>query len=57
MCYAISLYGFVLYKLTGNIMDFFIFMPISLFYFYLFYPRYADWERLWKQELEAKPPE
>lgn len=49
----VSIYGLVLFILTGNTNDFFIFMAISLFYFFIFYPKYADWERLLTQELKA----
>jgi F0F1-type ATP synthase membrane subunit c/vacuolar-type H+-ATPase subunit K len=51
----VSIYGLVLFLLTGDANNFFIFMAISLFYFYLFYPKYADWERLREQELPANP--
>ncbi len=54
LCEAVSIYGLVLFFLTGNATDFFIFMVISLLYFYLFYPKYADWERLWIQGLSPK---
>jgi F0F1-type ATP synthase membrane subunit c/vacuolar-type H+-ATPase subunit K len=49
LCEAVSLYGLILFFLSGNAMNFYIFMVISLLYFYLFYPKYADWERLWQQ--------
>jgi F0F1-type ATP synthase membrane subunit c/vacuolar-type H+-ATPase subunit K len=52
---AVAIYGLVLFFLTGNATDFFIFMAISLLYFYLFYPKYADWERLWIQETQTNP--
>jgi F0F1-type ATP synthase membrane subunit c/vacuolar-type H+-ATPase subunit K len=48
LCEAVSIYGLVVFFLTGDAVDFFIFMVISLLYFYLFYPKYADWERMWK---------
>jgi len=51
LCEAVSIYGLVLFLLTGIYTDFFIFMAISLFYFYIFYPRYQDWETLLIQEL------
>jgi len=54
LCEAVSIYGLVLFLLSGNSMDFFVFMVISLLYFYLFYPKYADWERLWIQGLSQK---
>lgn len=49
LCETVSIYGLILFFMSGNSMDFYIFMLISLLYFYLFYPKYADWERLWKQ--------
>jgi len=51
----VGIYGLVLFLLTGDANNFFIFMAISLFYFYLFYPKYADWERLREQESPANP--
>ena len=53
---AVSIYGLVLFLLTGNQTDFFIFMTISLFYFFIFYPKYTDWERLFRQEQQANRP-
>jgi F0F1-type ATP synthase membrane subunit c/vacuolar-type H+-ATPase subunit K len=50
LCESVSVLGLVLFFLTGNANDFFIFMVISLLYFYLFYPKYADWEKLAKQD-------
>ncbi len=54
LCEAVSIFGLVLFFLTGNATDFFIFMVISLLYFYVFYPKYADWEKLWMQGLSSK---
>jgi hypothetical protein len=56
LCETISIYGLVLFILSRNPTDFFIFMAISLLYFYLFYPKYADWERFSHQELQANTP-
>ncbi len=52
---AVSIYGLVLFILTRNSTNFFIFMAISLFYFYHFYPKYEQWEQLLNQELQANP--
>jgi F0F1-type ATP synthase membrane subunit c/vacuolar-type H+-ATPase subunit K len=57
LCEAVSIYGLVLFLLTGNSMDFYIFMLISLLYFYVFYPKYADWEKLLNQEYSKNPPD
>jgi F0F1-type ATP synthase membrane subunit c/vacuolar-type H+-ATPase subunit K len=54
LCEAVSIYGLVLFFFTGNANDFFIFMVISLLYFYLFYPKYAHWEKLWMQSPSQK---
>ena len=56
LCEAVSIYGLVLFLLSGNSMDFYIFMLISLIYFYIFYPKYADWEKLLDQEYSTNPP-
>lgn len=50
LCEAVSIYGLVVFFLTGKSNDFFIFMCLSLLYFFLFYPKYADWEKLWNKE-------
>jgi len=58
LCESVSIFGLVLFFLTGNSTDFFIFMLISVLYFYLFYPRFADWERVWSQgQSEKSSPE
>jgi F0F1-type ATP synthase membrane subunit c/vacuolar-type H+-ATPase subunit K len=43
---AVALYGLVLFFMTGNSLDFYIFMALSLFFFYIFFPRYDRWEKL-----------
>jgi hypothetical protein len=42
---SVAVFGLVLFLLTGNSLDFYIFMLISLSFFYLFYPKYDDWEK------------
>ncbi len=44
LCEAVALFGLVLFLLKGNAMDFYTFMFLSLFYFWLFFPKYPDWE-------------
>jgi hypothetical protein len=44
LCEAVALFGLVLFLLAGNAMDFYVFMIISLGFFYLFFPKYAQWE-------------
>lgn len=50
LCDAVSIYGLVVFLMSGNPLDFYIFMAISMLYFFLFYPRYDNWKRLWNQE-------
>jgi hypothetical protein len=45
LCESVAVLGLVLFLLTGNSLDFYIFMLISLSFFYLFYPKYDDWEK------------
>jgi hypothetical protein len=53
LCESVALLGLVLFLMVGNSLDFYIFMAISLGYFYLHYPKYEEWEQLAK---EAAPP-
>lgn len=46
LCESVALLGLVLFLLTGRTSDFYIFMLISLGFFYWFYPRYDQWEKL-----------
>jgi len=45
LCESVALLGLVLFLLAGNSLDFYIFMLISLWFFYLFYPKYEQWEQ------------
>jgi hypothetical protein len=44
LCESVAVLGLVLFLLSGNSMDFYIFMVISLGFFYLFFPKYEQWE-------------
>jgi F0F1-type ATP synthase membrane subunit c/vacuolar-type H+-ATPase subunit K len=41
---AVGVLGLVLFLLAGNPVDFYLFMFLSLFYFWFFYPKYKEWE-------------
>ena len=45
LCETVAVLGLVLFLLAGNAMDFYIFMMISLGFFYLFFPKYEQWEQ------------
>ena len=44
LCEAVAVLGLVLFLLAGNAVDFYIFMAISLGFFYFFFPKYEQWE-------------
>jgi hypothetical protein len=44
LCEAVAFLGLVLFLLQGHPLDFYVFMLLSLFYFWLFFPKYKDWE-------------
>jgi hypothetical protein len=44
LCETVAVLGLVLFLLAGNALDFYIFMVISLGFFYLFFPKYEQWE-------------
>jgi hypothetical protein len=45
LCETVAIFGLILFLLTGNGLDFYVFMVISLGFFYLFYPKYEQWEQ------------
>lgn len=45
LCEAVALFGLVLFLLAGSPLDFYIFMTVSLLFFYIFFPRYEKWEK------------
>ena len=52
LCETVAIFGLVLFLLTGNALDFYVLMVISLGYFYLFFPKYEQWE----QQVSASAP-
>jgi hypothetical protein len=54
LCEAVALLGLVLFLLGGNAMDFYVFMVISLGFFYLFFPKYEQWENLIKSNIAGR---
>jgi F0F1-type ATP synthase membrane subunit c/vacuolar-type H+-ATPase subunit K len=53
LCEAVAVLGLVLFLLAGNTLDFYVFMVISFGFFYLFFPKYEQWEEVVKA---AGPP-
>jgi F0F1-type ATP synthase membrane subunit c/vacuolar-type H+-ATPase subunit K len=45
LCESVALYGLVLFLLAGSPLDFYIFMTISLAFFYIYFPKYDKWEK------------
>ncbi len=48
LCETVAILGLVLFLLTGNGLDFYVFMVISLGFFYVYFPKYEQWEELVK---------
>lgn len=48
---SVAVFGLVLFLLAGNAMNFYLFMFLSLFYFWFFFPKYQNWEA----QLRAQP--
>ena len=46
LCESVAVLGLVLFLLGGNSLDFYVFMLISLGFFYLFFPKYDQWEQV-----------
>ena len=53
ICESVAVYGLILFGLTKNPFDFYVFMALSLIYFAFNFPRYTQWEE-WIQETERK---
>jgi len=53
LCESVAVLGLVLFLLAGQPIDFYIFMVLSLGFFYLFFPKYDQWEERVKA---AGPP-
>ena len=45
LCESVAVLGLVLFLLAGNALDFYILMTVSLGFFYLFFPKYDQWEQ------------
>jgi F0F1-type ATP synthase membrane subunit c/vacuolar-type H+-ATPase subunit K len=55
LCEAVAVYGLTLFLLTGRSLDFYLFFAVSLFFFYLFFPKYAAWEEI-ASAAAGRPP-
>lgn len=54
---GVALLGLVLFFLFGNMLDFYLFMLVGVFYFYDFFPRLSAWEgQLQPRKAEASAP-
>jgi hypothetical protein len=54
LCEAVAILGLALFLLSGNSQDFYIFMALSLLFFYLNFPKYDQWETLVKAGAPGK---
>jgi hypothetical protein len=54
LCESVAVLGLALFLLAGQPMDFYIFMVISLGFFYLFFPKYEQWEEVVKTKNSSR---
>jgi len=45
LCESVAILGLMLFFAAGQALDFYMFMVVSLGFFYLFFPKYDDWEK------------
>jgi hypothetical protein len=56
VCYSIAIYGLVLFLVGGKTYDCYLFMALSVVAFYIYFPRFDQWEQhLLKAEREPLP--
>jgi hypothetical protein len=53
LCEAIVLYGLIVFLITKNSSDFYIFLILGLISSAIYFPRYGQWEE-WAKRIEAK---
>lgn len=49
LCEVPAIFGLVLYFLTRNVTDFYLFLIISLFFFSFHFPKFSQWEAWFRQ--------
>ena len=52
-CEAPAIFGLVLFFLTGNLKDFYILSAMSFALFFLYFPRYSNWEEWMASEIRS----
>jgi F0F1-type ATP synthase membrane subunit c/vacuolar-type H+-ATPase subunit K len=50
LCESIAIYGLILFLIGGRRFDFYSLMILSLIFFAIYFPRYAQWEEWLKKE-------
>jgi F0F1-type ATP synthase membrane subunit c/vacuolar-type H+-ATPase subunit K len=53
LCESVAVYGLLVFFLTKDSMDFYIFLLLSLIYFAFYFPRYSQWEE-WIKASEGR---
>ena len=44
LCEVVVLLGFILFLLAGARNDFYVFLGLGIFYLFIFFPRFKEWE-------------
>jgi F0F1-type ATP synthase membrane subunit c/vacuolar-type H+-ATPase subunit K len=50
LCESVAIYGLILFLIGGRRFDFYSLMILSLIFFAIYFPRYAQWEEWLKKE-------
>ncbi len=53
LCESVAIYGLVLFFIGKRSQDFYILMCLSLIYFAIYFPRYAQWEE-WASKISSR---
>jgi uncharacterized RDD family membrane protein YckC len=48
-CESIAIFGLILFLMGGNSLDFYFFAGLSLMFYFIFFPRYYQWEEYLSQ--------
>jgi hypothetical protein len=57
ICESVAIYGLVLFLMAGSSLDYYLFLFPCIFFLYIYFPRYSEWEDRVKQLEERQNKE
>jgi hypothetical protein len=57
ICESVVIYGLVLFLIAGSSLDYYLFLLPCIFFLYIYFPRYSEWEDRVKQLEELQGEE